>query len=79
MRRERGAGSPDDFGARPGQEMGLWLHGDIGQDQLQRQGVVPGAAEHGEEEEREPQHGHQQEEVAAEEGEAKREVLAHVD
>ncbi|GIX74943.1 hypothetical protein CEXT_308891 [Caerostris extrusa] len=78
VRRDRVQGDPDLGGARAGQEVELRLHGDLGQDQPQRQRALSGTAQHGEETERQPQHGHEQEEVPAEEGEVEGQVLDDV-
>lgn len=51
VRRERHAGGVGRGGRRRGPAVGLPLHGDVGQDQPQRQGAVPGAAQPGEEQE----------------------------
>lgn len=65
-------------GRGAGAALELQLHGDVGQDQPQRQGAVPGAAQHGEESlhlaaagRQEPQRqGHQQDQ-----GEVQRDVI----
>lgn len=51
VRRERHAGGVGRGGRRRGPAVGLSFHGDVGQDQSQREGVVPGAAQPGKEQE----------------------------
>lgn len=51
VRRERHTGGVGRGRGRRGPAVGLPLHGDVGQDQPQREGAVPGAAQPGEEQE----------------------------
>uniref|UniRef100_A0A8C4JJH3 DIRAS family GTPase 1 n=1 Tax=Dromaius novaehollandiae TaxID=8790 RepID=A0A8C4JJH3_DRONO len=55
------------------------LHGDLGQDELQREGALPGAAEPGEEEERQPHHRREALQQAEEDRQNQGEVQHHVE
>ena len=60
------------------QEVEVRLHGDVGQDQPQRQGAVPGAAEPGEAQDCQPPDRWQKEQAAETGREAQGEVCGHV-
>lgn len=62
-----------------GEEMGLWLHGDVSQNKRKRERNVPGALEHGKEKKCQSQPRYeQQEKVAAAQREAQRQVCPNV-
>lgn len=69
------AGGPDGGRGVDRREVELQLHGDVRKDEQQREGDVPGAAEHGEVEERRTPPG---EEGNVQEGEAEGQMQDHV-
>lgn len=78
MRRERRPGGAELVRGGAGEGVEVQFHGDVGQDQPQREGAVPGAPQHGEEQKYVAAAGRQEEQVAKGHTQDQREVSRDV-